>query len=301
LEVIISFELGRNWSIVEDFLSDLDLSWVKIVTINIIAVDQSRVWLALREVRALNSFCFSTIRCTFFGRDATLLSKVPIKDRPAAAATLSHVIACHDELDRQIWHVDVLMRVFHLHSAFDSLNKTVCVAGTTCALIPEGAGEVVPTDVSQVEFLWHFVIWNVIRTLIVVSVLLCFVRCCLKLLSLLAELFLSGQWILGESFLQTVVRVVICSIELVQYGVKRAVCDMVHISLLFFDIWLHFESLLREACSLVESRMICGQHAHVWYPVILLLIVCNFNNPLVHFARRLEALEQVTFLDLHAC
>jgi len=191
------------------------------------------------------------------------------------------------------------MGVFHLHSAFDSLNKTVCVAGAACALIPKAAGEVVPADVSQVEILWHLMIGNVIRTLIVVSVFLRLDRCYLELFSLLAKFHLSRLCILDQSFLQTVVRLVIIGIELVQDGVERTVRDMIHVSLLFLDIWLHFQSLLREACSLVESRMICSEHAHVWFPIILLLIICNLNNPLVHFFRWLEALEQVTFLDLH--
>lgn len=71
---------------------------------------------------------------------------------------------------------------------------------------------------------------------------------------------------------------------------------MVHITWFLFKIWFLRQSFLWEALSLIESRMIRTQHAHIWLPIVVVLIVLHFDDALVHLSRGLEALEQIASL-----
>jgi len=152
------------------------------------------------------------------------------------------------------------MRVLHLHSAFNGLNETVYVARTTWTLIPNTSGKVISADVSQIKILWYFMIWNMVGSSVAVSEFLSPVRSSPEFICLFAKLFISRLSILCKSFFLTALSLVIINIHLVQNWCKGVVSDMVHV-LLLFDIQFHRKLKLCEALRLVESCVVCTQHA----------------------------------------
>lgn len=84
--------------------------------------------LAIFECRTFLSFRSGLVWCALLSWDATLLGKEAVKDGPAAVATFSHIVTCHDKLNGQIWHVDMLVSVFELHATLDGLDEAVGIA-----------------------------------------------------------------------------------------------------------------------------------------------------------------------------
>ena len=79
-------------------------------------------------VGAFGTFRFGLVWSIFFSGDTALLGEETVEDGPSSAATFSHVVASHDELHGEVWHIDVLVSIFEFHPAFNSLDKTVSVA-----------------------------------------------------------------------------------------------------------------------------------------------------------------------------
>lgn len=259
------------------------------------------MWFAFGIVGALDALCFASVWGTFLCGDATLLREVSIEDGPATSAAFRQVVASHDELNRQVWLFDVLVGVFHFHSALDCLDETVGVAGATGTLVSERASEVVAADVSQVKIGWHLVIRNVIRNFILVSEFLSPFSGNREFFGLFAEFLRARQRILLENLLFTT-RFILDSIfrfKLVEYLRQSLVGNTTRVGFLF-GIQLHIQFLFRKALSFIKSGMIRAQHAQIWPPMILVKVVRNFNNPFIARGCWLEAFVEITLLLFNA-
>ena len=189
LKIVIRLELSGHRAIVENFFSDLQLSGVEIIAINIIAIGESGMWLAFRKVRALDAFRFGRVRSTFLSWNATLLGEESIKDGPATATAFGHIVAGHNELNRQVRLFNIFVGVFHFHSALDCLDKAVGVARAAGALVSDIASEVIAINISQVEIGWNCVVGNMIRSSIFISEFLSFCSRHTEFLGLFTKLF----------------------------------------------------------------------------------------------------------------
>ena len=71
-----------------------------------------------------------------------------MEERPSTIASLIHIVAGHEELRREDWHI---LSILELQSHLSDLSKRNSVAGTTVALISMLACEIYSLDVSPVK------------------------------------------------------------------------------------------------------------------------------------------------------
>jgi hypothetical protein len=102
-----------------------------------------------------------------------------VEKGPAAITPLGQVIAGHEVLGREHWH---LLSVLQLQPGLDDLSERHSVAGSTRALIAERVGEVEAIKVPEIVRLWNKRIWDFISRLV-------FLGPALSLLKSLFEVF----------------------------------------------------------------------------------------------------------------
>lgn len=251
----------------------------------------------MRVICTLHILCLGLIRSALLRWDATLLREVPIKDCPSAIATLCKVVASHDELQREIWLLNVLVGVLEFHTSFDGLDETVCVTWSTGALIFEVSGEVITLDVPQIELAGDLMIGDMIWRLVCFPESLSEGCSLLELFSLLTELLCSRKWMLLE-FRGLLLFFLIIKPKDLHGSLESLVRNMIWIRLFFIGFFVKLA--LTKTGRLVEPWMRVREHAHVWLPRVMLLVVSHFNDSLVWFGRWLEALEEIASFPLCA-
>lgn len=95
----------------------------------------------------------------------------------------------------------MLMRILILHSTFDCLYETVCVARPASSLIAQVASEIKVADIPQVEFLGDFVVGNMIRGFVPFHEVLGLRSSVDEVVCLFAELFRARQRVFDKFLL----------------------------------------------------------------------------------------------------
>jgi len=175
-----------NNSVSKDLFHHSFLWGFAVSSTNKIAIMNSWQWRTIFISTALDSLCLSKIWWTLLRDHMSILSKVPVEERPATVTAFVHVVAGHEVLGWMFWNIGTILK---FQTWFYDLSERYCVARAASSLISDRAHEIIAVEICKLIGSWQFAIRDVFSSFVLLCPALSRCQCLLKAICVFTENF----------------------------------------------------------------------------------------------------------------